>query len=94
MYTPPPPSSGLLIPFIIRIMSGFDLKNENLMDNQTRTLFYHRLLETFKHAYAKRTVLGDEEFLNKTSLELVGLIEIILKITLYSEIFMFKYLVI
>lgn len=34
------------------------------MTNETRVKFYQRLIETFKHAYAKRTFLGDERFLD------------------------------
>ena len=41
------------------------------MSNQTRATFYHRLIESFKHAYSKRTEMGDEEFLEKSKLERV-----------------------
>ena len=37
------------------------LENDYLKDIQ---LFYHRLVESFKHAYAKRSKFGDEEFIN------------------------------
>ena len=59
VYVPPPPSNGVLIPFILKLMQGFDLKAMKNMTNDETILFYHRLNEAFKHAYAKRTFLGD-----------------------------------
>lgn len=37
---------------------------ESEMSNQTLSIFYQRLVETFKHAYAKRSKLGDAEFVD------------------------------
>lgn len=64
IYTFPSPSSGMLIPFIMRIMRGYNLGDLNEMSDKDIQLFYHRLVESFKHAYAKRSKFGDEEFIN------------------------------
>lgn len=37
-------------------------------DTEQAILFYHRLMETFKFAYAKRMHLGDERFDNCTDI--------------------------
>ncbi len=66
IHTPPLPSSGILISFITRIMKGYELKPENKMTKGDWMLFYHRLSESFKHAYAKRTFFGDPDFLNSS----------------------------
>jgi gamma-glutamyltranspeptidase/glutathione hydrolase/leukotriene-C4 hydrolase len=60
VFVPPPPSSGILVPFIMKVMRGFNMNSTHL----NSSMFYHRLLETFKHAYAKRTRLGDEDFVD------------------------------
>lgn len=62
-YLPPPPSLSVLITFVLRMMNGFDLKHEDSMSNEERVLFYHRLLETYRHTYAKRPEFGDENFI-------------------------------
>ncbi len=64
MFAPPPPSSAILVAYILRIMSGFGLKSETKMSNDERNLFYHRFVEAVKHAFAVRQNLGDEGFVN------------------------------
>lgn len=68
MAGPPPPSSSILVGYILRIMRGFPLKHENLMSTNEVNLFYHRLVEAMKFAYSKRHYLGDHHFVNVTKI--------------------------
>jgi len=68
LYNPPPPSSGAVMSFIIGILDGYNFNSSDIRDRQT--LSYHRIIEAFKFAYAKRSELGDEDFVNVT--ELIG----------------------
>lgn len=38
-----------------------------MSDDDLKT-FYHRLIEVFKHAYAKRSIFGDEDFIDMQSI--------------------------
>jgi gamma-glutamyltranspeptidase/glutathione hydrolase/leukotriene-C4 hydrolase len=60
LYTSPVPSSGVLVGFIMKIMNNYDLGPMKQDEEFDKTLYYHRLIETFKHAYAHRSKLGDE----------------------------------
>ena len=71
IYTLPPPSSGMLISFIVNIMKGFDFPSDSQMTNQTLSLFFHRFIEASKHAFAKRTFLGDPAFVNVTKVSAI-----------------------
>jgi gamma-glutamyltranspeptidase/glutathione hydrolase/leukotriene-C4 hydrolase len=64
LFVPPPPSSGIIIPTVLRIMSGFKFKSRSEMSKSELGLYYHRLTETFKHLFSKRAELGDERFVN------------------------------
>ena len=92
VYVPPPPSSGILVPFIMKIMkgclffvenlwylyifsiiikknclpSGFNLTNEIFSSEKSQSIFYHRLIESLKHAYSNRIKMGDENFVDLT----------------------------
>lgn len=55
LYTPPLPGSGILVAFMMNILNGF-------LPDKSSTSF-HRIAETFKFAYAKRSDLGDAAFL-------------------------------
>lgn len=69
VYSTPLPSSGRVLALILNVMDGYET-DESIT-------FYHRLIETYKFAYAKRTRLGDveldpkflNEFTNKTYAE-------------------------
>ncbi|VBB27867.1 unnamed protein product [Acanthocheilonema viteae] len=60
MCGPPPPSSAAITQsLILTIAEFYDGKSEF---NRDDSLFYHRLIEAEKFAYAQRTKLGDAEF--------------------------------
>ncbi|XP_065843868.1 glutathione hydrolase 1 proenzyme-like [Oscarella lobularis] len=61
VFSPQPPSSGAVLISILNILSGYD-------DQKNNSLFYHRLVEGYKFAYAQRSHLGDPAFVNITAL--------------------------
>uniref|UniRef100_A0A1I8G9W0 Gamma-glutamyltranspeptidase 1 n=1 Tax=Macrostomum lignano TaxID=282301 RepID=A0A1I8G9W0_9PLAT len=69
LYSPPPPSSGAVLSLILGIMDGYagdSAKARSTKDGYVN--FLHRLVESFKFAYAKRSGLGDAAFVNVTEL--------------------------
>lgn len=54
VHTIPPPGSGLLLGFMMKALSNYTMEEESLVT-------YQRLVEIYKHAYAKRTLLGDPQ---------------------------------
>lgn len=68
LYSVPPPGSGLLLGFILKILDGYNFTRNNINDLENTVLTYHRVAEAFKYAYAKRTELGDPDYVNITQL--------------------------
>jgi gamma-glutamyltranspeptidase/glutathione hydrolase/leukotriene-C4 hydrolase len=68
LYSVPPPGSGVLLGFIMKILDGFKFKPEDIDGIHNTVLTYHKIIEAFKYAYAKRTELGDTSFVNITNL--------------------------
>ncbi|KAL1494054.1 hypothetical protein ABEB36_009714 [Hypothenemus hampei] len=68
LYTAPPPGSGAILSFILGILDGYNFNKESIEDVNSTVLTYHRMIEAFKYAYAKRTELGDLNFVNITGL--------------------------
>ncbi|XP_072949395.1 glutathione hydrolase 1 proenzyme isoform X2 [Epargyreus clarus] len=64
LYTPPPPSSGVILVNILNILSGYNFNSESINGTENTVLTYHRIIEAFKYAYATRTKLGDMDFLD------------------------------
>ena len=63
LHTSDLPSSGILIQFMLRILSKYDdLYPQAYMDQTKSELFYQRLIETFKFAFANRQFLGDDNY--------------------------------
>ncbi|XP_043274548.1 scoloptoxin SSD14 [Venturia canescens] len=61
MYTAPPPGSGVILSFIMNLL-------RELVPTTNETIFWQRITESFKWAYARRTELGDPDFENIDSL--------------------------
>ncbi|KAK3786014.1 hypothetical protein RRG08_023436 [Elysia crispata] len=64
VISPPPPSSGVVLSFILNLLNGYNLDPHDIASLEGRILTYHRNIEAFKFAYAKRTALGDEDFVD------------------------------
>lgn len=64
LVTPPLPSSGILVSLILRIMKGFNVTSETFKKKETEYIYYHRLIESFKHSFYHRSLLGDERHEN------------------------------
>ncbi|XP_041455937.1 glutathione hydrolase 1 proenzyme-like isoform X1 [Lytechinus variegatus] len=67
-YTCPPPCSGAVFSLIMNILEGYEFTPESLQSVGDETLTYHRIIEAFKFAYAKRSALGDEDFVDVADL--------------------------
>ncbi|VDI34309.1 gamma-glutamyltranspeptidase / glutathione hydrolase / leukotriene-C4 hydrolase [Mytilus galloprovincialis] len=64
LYSAPAPSGGPVWLFIMNIMDGYNITPESVLPEKSELLTYHRLVEAFKFAYAKRTDLGDPDFVS------------------------------
>ncbi|XP_011144362.1 glutathione hydrolase 1 proenzyme isoform X2 [Harpegnathos saltator] len=57
IYSAPPPGSGAILTFIVNVLHRLiPVSNEHVL--------WQRIVETFKWAYARRTELGDPEFVD------------------------------
>lgn len=54
LYTMPLSGSGSILVFVMNLLKGFDMKPD--------ALSYHRMIEAFKFAYARRADLADPKF--------------------------------
>ncbi|KAJ1676313.1 Glutathione hydrolase 7, partial [Spiromyces aspiralis] len=57
VIAPPPPTSGSILINILNILEGYDLWTDG-----PAPLSLHRMIEAFKWGFARRTALGDPQF--------------------------------
>nr|KAG5685732.1 hypothetical protein BaRGS_015054 [Batillaria attramentaria] len=68
VYSMPPPGSGVVLEYILNILSGYNFTPASVATPTDSILTHHRIVEAMKFAYAKRTELGDARFLNISEL--------------------------
>ncbi|KAK6184496.1 hypothetical protein SNE40_006962 [Patella caerulea] len=68
VYSVPPPSSGAVYEYILNILDGYNFTSNDMSTDSKTILTQHRIIEAMKFAYAKRTNLGDENFVNVSDL--------------------------
>ncbi|XP_071944287.1 glutathione hydrolase 1 proenzyme-like [Antedon mediterranea] len=65
MFSLPPPSSGAVMALILNILDEYKFNEDSLED---KVEIYHHIVEAFKFAYAKRSALGDEDYVDVVEL--------------------------
>ncbi|XP_072764800.1 scoloptoxin SSD14 isoform X2 [Anoplolepis gracilipes] len=68
LFTTGLPGSGAVLSFILNVLDSYDFTPASMADFNATTLTYHRMIETFKYAYALRSNLGDGAFVNMTEI--------------------------
>lgn len=62
MYTIDPPGGGLLLGYMLNVIENIPNMMKSPQNTEEWILFYHRMVEVYKHAYALRTYLEDRNF--------------------------------
>lgn len=60
LHTFPLPASGNVINFIFNVLKGYDFEKSSYEQHLQDKLIFHRIMEAFKFAFAKRSSLGDD----------------------------------
>ncbi|XP_059145080.1 glutathione hydrolase 1 proenzyme-like [Physella acuta] len=61
IFSPGLPSSGPVLHYILNILSGYQMSPDDISTDDKTVLTYHRMIESFKHAYSARSKMGSTD---------------------------------
>ncbi|XP_078701568.1 glutathione hydrolase 1 proenzyme-like [Branchiostoma floridae x Branchiostoma belcheri] len=64
VLSPPPPGGGAVLSLMLNIWDGYGLNASCVDGVDNQVLTYHRMLEAFKFTFARKTELGDPNFVD------------------------------
>ena len=67
MYSIPPPGSGVILGFMLNILDNYNFTSDSMHAPNT-VVTHQRIVEALKYTYARRTELGDEDFVDMTEM--------------------------
>nr|KAG5699190.1 hypothetical protein BaRGS_012711 [Batillaria attramentaria] len=68
LHTLTAPSGGPVMALVLKILHGLNLGPEDLKNATTKAAMWHKVVESFKYAYADRLKLGDPAYVNVSQL--------------------------
>ncbi|XP_064424028.1 glutathione hydrolase 5 proenzyme [Latimeria chalumnae] len=68
MYFPPPPTSGMIVGFILNILKGYKMSLKSVQEDEGKILTYHRIIEALKFGTGQIPKIRDPDFNDMTNL--------------------------
>ncbi|XP_056624599.1 glutathione hydrolase 1 proenzyme-like isoform X1 [Triplophysa dalaica] len=67
-HVPSAPFSGPVLAMILKILDGYNFTHNSLQTDERKILTYHRMIEAFRFTYARKSELGDPQFVKITDI--------------------------